>query len=148
MGDHPHSNIRISDAERDLAMAALGKHLATGRLELDEYEERSTRVIAARTRADLESLFTDLPEPHPDLSAAVSPGKKVAKRSKREPVPAPPIVKTMDTIGGFALLLGIPVAILGTIFLNLWWLFFPVVGIFMLAAGVADSAKKKAAGKS
>lgn len=147
MGDHPHSNIRISDTERDLAMAALGKHLATGRLELDEYEERSTRVIAARTRADLESLFTDLPEPHPDLSAAVAPGKKVAKRSKKEPVPAPPIVKTMDSIAGFALLLGIPLAILGTIFLNLWWLFFPVVGIFMLAAGVADSAKKKAAGQ-
>jgi hypothetical protein len=145
MGDYPHSNIRISDAERDLAMSALGAHLATGRLELGEYEMRCTRVIEARMRADLEALFTDLPEPHPDLSAAVAPGKKVARtKDKNQPAATTPLVKTMETIGGFALLLGVPGAILATIFAGMWWLFIPVVTVFMVTASIAESAKKSA----
>ena len=70
------ADIRTSNAERDEAVHALGVHLSTGRLELDEYEERCTRATAARTRGDLEALFTDLPAPHPDLSSAtpVQPG--------------------------------------------------------------------------
>jgi hypothetical protein len=149
MGDYPHSNIRISDTERDLAMTALGDHLATGRLELGEYEVRCTRVIEARMRADLEELFTDLPEPHPDLSAAVAPGKKLARtKGKNQPAaPATPLVKTMETIGGLALLLGVPGAILATIFAGMWWLFIPVVVVFMVTASIADSAKKKSTGK-
>jgi hypothetical protein len=144
MGDNPNANIRISDVERDLAMAALGEHLGTGRLELGEYDTRCTRVIESRTRADLEALFTDLPEPHPDLSAAVPPGKKLAKSRKKTQPATTPLVKTMENIGGFALLLGIPGAILATIFLGLWWLFFPVVGVFVITASVAESAKKSA----
>lgn len=144
MGDDPYSNIRISDAERDLAMGALGEHLSTGRLELGEYDVRCTRVIAARTRADLEALFTDLPEPHPDLSAAVLPGKTVAKvKGKNQPATTP-LIKTMETIGGFALLLGVPGAVLATIFAGMWWLFFPVVVVFIVTASIADSAKKSA----
>lgn len=50
----------------------------------------------------------------------------------------------METIGGFALLLGIPGAILATIFAGTWWLFIPVVGVFMVTASIADSAKKSA----
>jgi len=142
MGDDRYSNIRISDAERDLAMTALGEHLSTGRLELGEYEVRCTRVIAARTRADLEALFTDLPEPHPDLSAAVLPGKKVAKSKKKNQPATTPLVTTMETIGGLAVLLGIPGAILATIFAGMWWLFIPVVVVFIVTTSIADSAKK------
>jgi hypothetical protein len=67
------SEIRIGDTEREAALKALGEHLSAGRLDIDEYGDRSARVTAARTRGDLRALFTDLPEPHPVLGGAEVP---------------------------------------------------------------------------
>ena len=53
--------IRVSDAEREAAAAELREHFASGRLTQDELDERLTAVFAAKTRADLNALFTDLP---------------------------------------------------------------------------------------
>lgn len=61
------SNIRIGDAERNSAVEALGEHLSSGRIDLDEFGTRSAQVSQARTVADLRALFVDLPAPHPDL---------------------------------------------------------------------------------
>ncbi len=49
-------------------MTALGEHMSTGRLTVDEYGDRSARVSTAKTRHDLLVLFDDLPEPWPRLS--------------------------------------------------------------------------------
>jgi Domain of unknown function (DUF1707)/Cell wall-active antibiotics response 4TMS YvqF len=54
-------SLRVSDAERDATIRALGEHAAVGRLTLDELEERAGRALAARTRGDLAALTTDLP---------------------------------------------------------------------------------------
>jgi Domain of unknown function (DUF1707) len=59
--------VRIGDTEREAALKALGTHLSVGRLNADEYGERAARATAAKTRADLTQLFTDLPQPHPAL---------------------------------------------------------------------------------
>lgn len=67
---------RLSDADRQDALDALGEHMRTGRLDIDEYGERSAKVTTAKTRGELISLFTDLPEPRPDVL--------------REHLPAPP----------------------------------------------------------
>jgi hypothetical protein len=53
--------LRISDAEREQAAAALGEHYAQGRLTKEEHAERLDRIWAARTRADLRPVFGDLP---------------------------------------------------------------------------------------
>lgn len=45
-------------------MNALSKHLETGHLEVEEYTERMDRAAAARTVAELDELFVDLPVPH------------------------------------------------------------------------------------
>lgn len=45
-------------------MKALGKHMETGHLEVDEYTERINRAATARTAAELDDLFADLPPPH------------------------------------------------------------------------------------
>jgi len=55
--------IRVGDVERERAVAALHDHFAAGRLDPDELEERLTAALTARTRADLDGLFTDLPAP-------------------------------------------------------------------------------------
>lgn len=58
-------DIRIGDAERAQALELLGTHLGEGRLDVEEYGERSARVTTAKTRGDLLSLFADLPAPRP-----------------------------------------------------------------------------------
>ena len=59
--------IRIGTAERDAAMKALDAHLEAGRLDVDEYGERSARAAVAVTAPELAALFDDLPAPHPPL---------------------------------------------------------------------------------
>jgi len=59
--------IRIGTAERDAAMKALDAHLEAGRLDVDEYGERSARASVATTAPELAALFGDLPAPHPAL---------------------------------------------------------------------------------
>lgn len=57
----PKIPLRIGDAERDRAIAALGDHFAAGRLNTEEFEERVDQAIRARFNDDLEPLFVDLP---------------------------------------------------------------------------------------
>lgn len=58
------SSIRVGTAEREETVAVLNAHRAAGRLTGEEYEDRSVRAAAARTRGDLDALFADLPLPH------------------------------------------------------------------------------------
>lgn len=57
-------------------MDALSEHVRTGRLDLDEYSERSKRVTAARAVTDLAPLFTDLPAPHPSALHSADPERR------------------------------------------------------------------------
>jgi hypothetical protein len=59
------SQLRIGDAEREEAARILGEHFAAGRLDHQEYDERTDAVWAARTQGDLTPLFRDLPGPTP-----------------------------------------------------------------------------------
>jgi len=70
MTEQLDGRIRVGTAERESAMKALGKHMETGYLEVDEYTARVNRAAAARTVAELDELFVDLPAPHyrPPLS--------------------------------------------------------------------------------
>lgn len=56
---------RIGDVERERAVARLGEHVGAGRLDLGEFDERSARAYGARTRADLDAVFADLPAAAP-----------------------------------------------------------------------------------
>jgi hypothetical protein len=58
----PEPALRASDDDRDIVLQALERHLAAGRLNLDEFDQRSTAAFAAVTRDDLATLTADLPE--------------------------------------------------------------------------------------
>jgi Domain of unknown function (DUF1707) len=58
---YPPGSMRVSDADRDQAIAELSEHYQAGRLTTEEFEDRSGRALQARTTADLADLFTDLP---------------------------------------------------------------------------------------
>ena len=70
---------RISDSDRERAMADLAGHYADGRLDHEEYDERLDAIWTARTRADLAVLFSDLPRPQ----VAYPPVKATAQRGRR-----------------------------------------------------------------
>jgi hypothetical protein len=151
MGKASDAEIRISYAERDEAVSTLGMHLSTGRLELAEFDERCGRAAAARTRGELEALFTDLPAPHPDLSSATPPAPLIQKAGQlvRNPTgqAKPELVATtasaaLEAVAGMSLIFGVPAAILLTIFLGLWWLFIPVVAVLVIAGAASEAAKK------
>ncbi len=55
----------VGSVERELAMAALDEHRRAGRLERVEHGRRCATASRAAGRAELDALFTDLPEPHP-----------------------------------------------------------------------------------
>jgi hypothetical protein len=54
-------SLRVSDAERDDTIHALGEQAAVGRLTLDELEDRASQALTAKTRGELAALTSDLP---------------------------------------------------------------------------------------
>src|SRR6201989_1990744 len=70
---YPSGSMRVSDADRDRAIAELSEHYQAGRLTTEELEDRTGRALQARTTAALAALFTDLPRRQaPVTSAAAS----------------------------------------------------------------------------
>ena len=61
MGLPEKRELRVGDAERQQVVDQLRVHLGAGRLELDEFEERTAQALAARTVGDLVPLTSDLP---------------------------------------------------------------------------------------
>ncbi|MET9268414.1 DUF1707 domain-containing protein [Kribbella sp. NPDC003557] len=62
--ERPGGSIRIGDSEREDAVKRLGEHYEAGRLSAEEHSERVDQALRARTGADLETLFADLPGSH------------------------------------------------------------------------------------
>jgi len=60
----PYSDqhIRVSDAERQAVADRLAEHFSSGRLDQAEFDERVGRAMGAKTQADLNGLFDDLPD--------------------------------------------------------------------------------------
>jgi hypothetical protein len=53
--------MRVSDAEREHVVGLLQKAVAQGLLNLDEFTERTDIALAAKVRAELNSVLIDLP---------------------------------------------------------------------------------------
>ena len=64
--------LRISDADRATALDLLSEQYAVGRLDKDEFDERSDAVWTAKTRGDLAPIFADLAPPPREYS----PGRR------------------------------------------------------------------------
>ncbi|HXS61677.1 MAG TPA: DUF1707 domain-containing protein [Streptosporangiaceae bacterium] len=70
--------IRTSDADREQVAARLRDHFAEGRLNQEEFDERLTAALSAKTFGDLRQVLTDLPGPK---VAAYQPQRPQAARS-------------------------------------------------------------------
>ncbi|GAA4793048.1 hypothetical protein GCM10023200_30910 [Actinomycetospora chlora] len=88
--DRREPDLRVGDADRTAALDALGVHLGAGRLDVDEFGDRSERAAVAVRRSEIEALFHDLPAPHPPLPQR--PARAVEETAVRaRPVPGPPV---------------------------------------------------------
>ncbi|GAA5115127.1 hypothetical protein GCM10023339_21700 [Alloalcanivorax gelatiniphagus] len=109
----PGPQTRISDADRERAMADLAGHYADGRLDHEEYDERLDAIWTARTRADLAVLFSDMPRlqvPQP----ARTPSRAPRPADRRFRLPLMPVLALLI---GLSILTGAP----------LWLLIFPLM---------------------
>ena len=61
-GPHSDQNLRVSDAERQAVTDRLAEHFGDGRLDQAEFDERVGRAMNAKTRADLNGLWSSTSE--------------------------------------------------------------------------------------
>ena len=130
----PGGGIRVSDADRDQAIAELSEHFQAGRLTQEEFEERSGRALQAKTGDDLAGLFTDLPGRSPvpvppDGGPVFGGGPGDLSRLSHLPMARLIILGVLaviivgNVLGGIAGHIGfgwlIPVVVLGSVFVRL-----------------------------
>jgi uncharacterized membrane protein len=110
-------HLRMSDAEREQAATALGEHYAQGRLTTEEHSERLDRIWAAKTRAEVAPIFSDLPGP-----AAAPPPRVTAPhtspRGRRRGFPLP-LVVVFAILVVVTVLTNLPLILIG---LAVWFL--------------------------
>lgn len=104
---YPSGSMRVSDADRDRAIAELSEHYQAGRITTEEFEDRSGRALRARTTADLADLFTDLPRRQAPTTGVTATGTAPARPAKAWParVPVAPVT-ILAVIAVLALLSG------------------------------------------
>jgi hypothetical protein len=149
---------RIGDAERSAAIDALNSHREAGQLDATEFEDRQVRVSRARTWAEIQPLFTDLPGPHPagmpvpgvPLPEVVPPaghsgtpgGLPVA-----QPVPAQgPLAGLVPERYRTTVMALTPFAALLLFFGTHWWEWFlaiPIMGILLYGPDGSEERKRQ-----
>lgn len=119
-------DVRVGDTERERAIILLGEHFSAGRLDVHEYDQRCAQASAARFRSDIRVLFTDLPEPHPEVL-----------QTPRTPVSPSPAKPSLRMRGGLLALAIVAALILFAVVARQPWLLAPVafVGVFWWPRG-------------
>ena len=145
---------RLSNAERDDAVASLLAAQAEGRLTAAEYTDRATAARTAVTRADLVPLFADLPESAPatpQRTGGTAPPMGAAPTvvpDDRYRAPAPSFSGGSRALGGRVgdtIMALTPFLALGLFFLFgfqgsfawswLWFLIIPIAAIIIYVPG-------------
>ena len=143
---------RIGDAERDRAAEYLREHMSVGRLTQEEFDERVTAALQARTAADLDPLFADLPAPKPGqdtapTSGAAWPVYQPAQRPTPTPSPALTPMPSSKTANALTVASAIawPAWILFcfAVSWDFWWLVFIPIVISSVAGQQKDELKRR-----
>jgi hypothetical protein len=80
--------LRASDAERERAADLLREAMTSGRLGIDELDDRMRRVLGAQTRVDLEKLVADVIVPADDRHPLAAADAGTGAWTERVPVRA------------------------------------------------------------
>jgi len=123
--------LRASDEDRRRVQAQLDRHLADGRLTLQEYEDRLGEAWSARTLADLPPVLRELPPlpVDPRTGGVADPARDARREAAR-------------ALAGWLAL--------AVLFLNIWaltgagyfWPVWPIMGTGMGALGRVAAARE------
>lgn len=102
MNPPPNPRLRVGDADREQAIAALQSYVASGHLTLDEFSHRSGAAYQARTHADLAALTSDLPPAAEPARAAGGAGDPASRRLWTLALVALAALAGIGTLTGFA----------------------------------------------
>jgi hypothetical protein len=149
---------RIGDADRDQAVSFLQEHMAQGRIDASEFDDRMAQALKAKTASELAVLFDDLPEPRPPSATATAyqapPWQQAAQRSfeippwQRTPAASPEIAHRVhpavpqrgkaDTVLAVIAAASWPAVILFCFATswNYWWLIFIPIFISSIAGNM------------
>jgi hypothetical protein len=78
-----HGKLRISNADRDKAIQQLQAALDEGRIDLAEFDERTKTAYEAKTNAELDLIFDDLPGGRPKVAEVVPAADSPAAPARR-----------------------------------------------------------------
>lgn len=144
---------RIGDAERDRAVEYLREHMSVGRLTQEEFDERLTAALQAKTAADLEPLFFDLPPPKPGQDVGTTGGAPWPAYAPPAATPAVPTAagtpalpdskgaNVWSAIAGVSWALWmIPNFVFGW---HLWWLVFIPIVLSSVAGQRREEQKRR-----
>jgi hypothetical protein len=93
---------RIGDADRDQAVGFLQEHMAQGRIDVSEFDDRMSRALKARTASQLAVLFDDLPEPRPPSPQNASYQAPPWQQAEQRTFETPPWLRTPAASPGIA----------------------------------------------
>lgn len=149
---------RIGDTDRDQAVSFLQEHMAQGRIDASEFDDRMARALKAKTASELAVLFDDLPEPRPPSATSTAyqapPWQQAAERSfeippwQRTPAASPEIAHHVhpavpqrtkaDTVLAVMAAASWPAVILFCFATswNYWWLVFIPIFISSIAGNM------------
>ena len=112
--------LRISDADRAQALDLLSEQYAEGRLDKDEFDERSDAVWSAKTQGDLAPVFADLPWRTPPARPA-GRGPRPGSGPWRRPRWAPPLLLVILALVVLTAIFELPFLLFALI--GLWFVF-------------------------
>lgn len=131
-----HGKLRISHADRDKAIARLQAALDEGRIDLVEFDERAKTAYEAKTNAELDLIFDDLPGGRPNEAEVVpaAPAEAPAQSPHGHPHGGPPWLHRFPALRGLvtvgAITTGIWVATwIGNGEPTYFWPIWPILGL-------------------
>jgi hypothetical protein len=127
-GSSAQPQMRASDADRDAILSELSTNFQEGRLSSAEFDDRSSKALAAKTMGELGVLTTDLPSGQP----APPPPETAQSYRPRRSSPQPPVVVAVAAVAIVAIVLGI--AGPGT-WHHAWWLVLVVLIVIRRGVG-------------
>lgn len=140
-----HGKLRISNADRDKAIRQLQAALDEGRIDLVEFDERAKSTYEAKTNAELDLIFDDLPggrpkerevavterapspEPAPQ-TACGSPGGEAARSRGGNWLEDVPAFRALVIVGGICTLIWLAGSISSGDFSGFWPIW-PIMGL-------------------
>jgi Domain of unknown function (DUF1707) len=90
----PPGDLRVSDADRDRALAELSGAFQVGRITADEFDQRSGQALAARTGSELTALLADLPLDRARATPATAADRALRVLGGRRVMVAPALAAT------------------------------------------------------